>query len=41
MQVEVVKLAAAAKTGSMDNLKAAYGTARDACKTCHDTYTSQ
>jgi cytochrome c556 len=41
MQVEVVKLAAAAKTGNMENLKAAYGIARDTCKACHDTYTSQ
>ena len=41
MQLEVAKLAAAAKTGSLDNLKAAYGPARDACKACHDAFTSQ
>ena len=41
MQAAVAKLDAAAKTGSLDNLKAAYGPARDACKTCHDAYTSQ
>ena len=41
MQAEVVKLAAAAKTGNLDNLKAAYGPARDSCKACHDAFTSQ
>ncbi len=41
MQAEVVRLAAAAKTGSLDNLKAAYGPVRDACKACHDAFTSQ
>jgi cytochrome c556 len=41
MQVEVVKLAAAAKTGNLDNLKAAYGTARETCKACHDAFTTQ
>jgi cytochrome c556 len=41
MQAEVVKLAVAAKTDSLDKLKAAYGPARDACKACHDAYTSQ
>ncbi|MEI8030185.1 MAG: cytochrome c [Comamonadaceae bacterium] len=41
MQAEVVKLAAAAKTGNPDSLKAAYGPARDACKACHDAYTTQ
>ncbi len=41
MQAEVVKLAASAKTGNPDSLKAAYGLARDACKACHDAYTSQ
>lgn len=41
MQAEVVKLAAAAKTGNLDQLKAAYGPAREACKACHDAFTSQ
>lgn len=41
MQAEVVKLAAAAKVGNLDALKAAYGPARDACKACHDAFTSQ
>jgi len=38
MQAEVVKLAAAAKTGNLDNLKAAFGPAADACKACHDDF---
>lgn len=41
MQAEMVKLDAAAKTGNLDNLKAAYGPARDTCKACHDAFTSQ
>ena len=38
MQGEVVKLAAAAKTGSVDNLKAAFGPAAESCKACHDEF---
>ncbi|MHA7601323.1 c-type cytochrome [Alicycliphilus sp. T452] len=38
LQAEVAKLDAAAKTGSLDNLKAAFGAAANACKTCHDAY---
>ena len=38
MQAEMVKLAAAAKTGNLDNLKAAFGPAAGTCKTCHDAY---
>ena len=38
MQDEMVKLNAAAKTGSVDNLKAAFGPTGQACKGCHDTY---
>ena len=38
MQAEVTKLAAAAKTGSLDNLKAAFGPAAQSCKACHDQY---
>lgn len=38
MQGEVGKLAAAAKTGSLDNLKAAFGPAAASCKACHDDF---
>lgn len=38
MQDEVVKLAAAAKTNNVNNLKAAFGKAADACKACHDDF---
>ena len=38
MQSEVGKLAAAAKTGNLDNLKAAFGPAAQTCKACHDEY---
>lgn len=38
MQDEVVKLAAAAKTGKPDQLKAAFGAAAGACKACHDDF---
>jgi cytochrome c556 len=38
MQEEMVKLNAAAKTGSADNLKAAFGPTGAACKACHDAY---
>lgn len=38
MQAEVQKLAAAAKTGNLDNLKAAFGPAANSCKNCHDNY---
>ena len=41
MQAEVAKLATAAKSGNQESLKAAYGPARDACKACHDAFTSQ
>jgi len=37
-QAEAVKLAAAAKTGSLDNLKAAFGPAASSCKACHDDF---
>ena len=37
-QAEAAKLAAAAKTGSLDNLKAAFGPAANSCKACHDAY---
>ena len=35
---EVAKLAAAAKTGNLDNLKAAFGSAAPTCKACHDNF---
>jgi cytochrome c556 len=38
MQTEVGKLAAAAKTGSLDNLKAAFSPAANTCKACHDDF---
>jgi cytochrome c556 len=38
MQGEVVKLAAAAKTGNLDNLKSAFGPAAESCKACHDEF---
>ena len=38
MQDEMVKLNAAAKSGSVDTLKAAYGPTGAACKACHDAY---
>ena len=37
-QAEAAKLAAAAKTGSLDNLKTAFGPAANSCKACHDAY---
>lgn len=38
MVAEMNKLAAAAKTGSVDNLKAAFGPAAASCKACHDVF---
>ena len=38
LQAEAVKLAAAARTGSLDNLKTAFGPAANSCKACHDAY---
>jgi cytochrome c556 len=38
MQAEMVKLAAAARTGNLDNLKAAFGPAAQTCKACHDAF---
>ncbi|MGD9774789.1 c-type cytochrome [Diaphorobacter sp.] len=40
-KAEAVKLAAAAKTGNLDNLKAAFGPAASSCKACHDAYRSR
>ena len=41
MQDEVVKLAAAARTNNLDNVKAAFGNAANSCKACHDNYRNQ
>ena len=38
MQDEMVKLNVAAKSGSLDAIKAAVGETGKACKACHDTY---
>jgi cytochrome c556 len=38
MQAEVAKLAAASKTGNLDNIKAAFGPAAASCKACHDDF---
>jgi cytochrome c556 len=41
MQDEMGKLAAAAKSGNMDQLKSAVGATGAACKACHDDYRMQ
>jgi len=38
MMAETSKLAAAAKTGNADTLKAAFGATSASCKACHDNY---
>lgn len=38
MQGEMTKLAAAAKTGNIDAIKAAAGAVGGTCKACHDSY---
>ena len=38
MQTEVAKLNAAAKTGSLDAIKTAFGAAGGSCKACHDDF---
>jgi cytochrome c556 len=38
MQDEIGKLAAAAKTGNLDQIKAAFDGAGKSCKGCHDDY---
>ncbi|MFM8864904.1 MAG: c-type cytochrome [Limnohabitans sp.] len=37
-QAEIAKVVAAAKTGNLDNLKAAFGSAAPTCKACHDNF---
>ncbi len=41
MTAETAKLAAAAKTGNIDALKAAFGPTAGSCKACHDAYRAQ
>jgi cytochrome c556 len=41
MMAEVAKLNAAAKTGSLDNVKTAFGAAAGTCKACHDNFRNQ
>lgn len=38
---ETTKLSAAAKTGNIDTLKTAFGSAAASCKACHDAYRNQ
>lgn len=38
MQGEMAKLNAAAKSGNLDTLKAAFGPTAQSCKACHDNY---
>lgn len=38
MQVEMTKLSAAAKTGSLDNIKATLSGVGGTCKSCHDAF---
>ncbi|MDR7306871.1 cytochrome c [Rhodoferax saidenbachensis] len=40
LQADMAKLSAAAKTGNLDNIKAAVGAAGGNCKTCHDAFRS-
>lgn len=41
MQAEMLKVQAAAKTGNLDNIKAAFGPLGASCKACHDVYRAQ
>lgn len=38
LEAETIKLAAAAKTGSLDSLKASFSATASTCKGCHDAY---
>lgn len=40
-QAEAPKLLAAAKTGNLDALKAAFGPTANSCKACHDSFRSR
>ena len=41
MQAELAKLAVAAKTGKLDDLKTAVGATGGSCKNCHDSFRSK
>jgi cytochrome c556 len=41
MQEEVAKLNTAAKSGNLDQIKAAFGEAAKTCKSCHDDFRQQ
>ena len=41
MVAEVAKLDAAAKSGNLDQLKAAFGGVGQTCKACHDAYRTE
>lgn len=41
MIAETTKLSAAAKVGTLDSLKAAFGNAAASCKACHDSFRSK
>lgn len=41
MQAEVVKLGSAARSGNLDQLKAAFGSAAQTCKACHDNFRAE
>ena len=41
MMAEMTKLTAAAKTGNLDNVKAAVSAVSGSCKACHDAYRAQ
>ena len=41
MVAEVAKLDAAAKSGNLDQLKAAFGGVGQSCKACHDAYRTE
>ena len=38
LEAEAIKLAAAAKTGSLEQLKSAFGATAGSCKACHDAF---
>ena len=41
MQAEVSKLGTAARSGNLDQLKSAFGSASQTCKSCHDDFRSK
>jgi len=41
MQAQLLKVQAAAKTGSLDNIKASFGAAGGSCKACHDAFRNE